>query len=279
MGAVAQNAASSASADARLPERAGEAGWPRRGPGVPLAAAPSLNRRAVGVVVALQIVASGCVAVYQPMSGLHRPVVVDPQVANLQDVRLTVHCVPKDFLDEKGAAVLCRKVATLFENQGAEVHTITTVSRFGDPEDEELDEPETRPAVPPPTDLTVELRARRLHSAYNPLLWVLCIGTLTLVPTFGEYTFVQEVEVRDASGFLLASDSLKGRLVRYFGLGAWAGNKLLDLVWREEEDELTGDRVREHLSKDLYGQLSQIVFNAKMQWQVLQQTAPAAAAQ
>ena len=34
----------------------------------------------------------GCVHVYQPMSGLHEPVVVDTSMANFPDLRLTVFC-------------------------------------------------------------------------------------------------------------------------------------------------------------------------------------------
>ena len=44
-------------------------------------------------------------------------------------------------------------------------------------------------------------------------------------------------------------------------------------VHRIASDRLTAETVRRDLSTDLYRQLSQLVFNAKMQWQVLHQGA------
>ena len=40
-----------------------------------------------------------------------------------------------------------------------------------------------------------------------------------------------------------------------------------------KEAELTDDNHRKDFSKDFYGQLSQMVFNAKMRWEVLQASA------
>lgn len=228
---------------------------------------------------------TACVTVYQPLSGLHRPVVVDPQARNLENVRLTVHCVPKDLLNRTGASLLCRRVATLLRNQGADVETVTSIGRFDDPSEApnrtaddagraQSNSPHGRGGrtLPPTTDLTLELRARLTHQENNPFLWIPSILTFSLSPVITEYTFVQEVVVRDASGFLLVSDALKGRLVRYYGFGAWASNTLLDMAFREEDEKLTGDRVYKDFSADFYGQLSQLVLNAKMRWQVQQES-------
>jgi hypothetical protein len=229
--------------------------------------------RAIPLPVALCLAlgaATGCVRFYQPMSGLHRPVVVNPQLPNFQDVRLTVRCVPEDLLNAEEANRLCEKVGTLFENQGAEVTTIA--SARGAPGDE-LDGPH-----PPEdggaertTDLTLELRARRVHRSNHPVSWVLFVGSFTALPGVLESTYAQDVIVRDETGSLLASESLEGRIVEHVGLGSWAGNTLLDLVARDEQDKLTGDAFDRVVSADLYRQLSQILFNAKMRWQVLQQ--------
>jgi hypothetical protein len=212
--------------------------------------------------------AGGCIVhVYQPLSGLHRPVVVDPQVANFQDVRLTVHCVPGGLVTQYEASSLCQKVGTLFGNQGAQV--TTTV---GGPREEAVVE-EGAPAVER-TDLTLELRARKVHASSHPLSWVAMIASFTLVPGVTESTFAQDVVIRDGDGFLLATDTLQGRLVHYFGFGMWAGNKLLDVTMREEEDEIIGPVANEDLSSDLYRQLSQSMFNAKMQRRVLREADP-----
>jgi len=214
--------------------------------------------------------------------------VVNPQLPNFQDVRLTVHCVPEDLLNAEEAGMLCQKVGMLFENQGAVVTTTTTLhggieGSSGAPEvsapeaDDEAAQP-TVPTVPTvPTDLTLQLRARRLHRSSHPVSWVLSIGSFTVLPGITETTYAQDVVVRDGTGFVLVSESLEGRIVEHFGFGSWAGNTFLDLVARDEADKLGGDAFDRVVSADLYRQLSQLLFNAKMQWEVLQQVPPARA--
>lgn len=218
--------------------------------------------------MALAVLSAGCVRLYQPLSGLHRPIVVDPQADNLPDVRLTVRCIPGDELSQPEAGVLCQRVGRLFENQGAQVRTLastrapTAEDTYGDGGDR-----------PRPVELTLELRAREEYASGYPLSWLACIASFTIVPGVTETTFVQDVVIRDGSGFLLANDSLKGRLITRFGAGVWIGNKLLD-VTRKREDRITGDAFEEDLSGDLYGQLSQMVFNARMRATVLLESAP-----
>lgn len=217
------------------------------------------------------------VQVYQPLSGLHRPVVVDPQLPNLRDVNLAVYCVPGDYLAPEETRRLCRRVGALFENQGALVSTYTQDRRAPQ---EELETPASGDdQTGPRTDLTLELRSRETHSNRNPLSVVLCWATFSMVPAVTETSFAQDVVIRDGTGFLLVSDTLQGRLVRYFGLGTWAVNKAMDLTWRDEADRLSGDAASQDLSDDMYRQLSQLMFNAKMQWEVLQEAPLALPAQ
>jgi hypothetical protein len=230
-----------------------------------------VRRAAVLCVVALLAQGTGCVRIYQPLRGLNTPVVIDTQVGNLTGVRLTVHCVPGDMLDRLSADELCRKVGVVFENQGA---TVTTISTLSGAEGDIGDAPETAAEPIPETDLLLELRARKIHQAKNPMLWMLCVASLTVVPASTEYTFAQDVVIRDGTGFLLAQETLQGRIVQQFGIASWLGNAVLDAFWRAPEDELTGEAMSHDLSTDLYRQLSQTVFNAKMQWLVLQQTPP-----
>jgi len=225
-------------------------------------------------VVALLAQSTGCVPKYQPLRGLNTPVVIDTQVENLAGVRLTVRCVPGEMLDRASADVLCQKVGVVFENQGARVTTIATAS--GDEGGME-EPPAPAPETMPETDLLLELRTRVVHHANNPVMWVLCVVSLTIIPASNEYTFAHDVVIRDGTGFLLAEETLQGRMVTQFGIAAWVGNALLNAFWRAPEDELTYETMRHDLSTDLYRQLSQAVFNAKMQWLVLQQTPPAAA--
>jgi hypothetical protein len=73
----------------------------------------------------LVVVSAGCVTIYQPMAGLQRPVAVNPNAENLPGLHILINCVPGDFLDRTGAALLCRKTKALFTNQGASVRTNT----------------------------------------------------------------------------------------------------------------------------------------------------------
>jgi len=196
------------------------------------------------------------------MSGLHDPVVVDYEAMNLPGVNLIVRCLPGELLSANEASALCRKVGALFEHQGAEVRT--TVHANG-PLDEEAG------AAPP--DLILELRARRVHQANDPLRWAAFVASFTLFPAVTESTFAQDVTIRDGGGSLLATATLQGRLVRRFGAGVWAVNQVLNIATREDYDDIERDTASRDLSRDLYRQLSQLVVNADVQRGLLQEGA------
>ena len=210
----------------------------------------------------------GCVRVYQPLRGLHDPRIVDPSLPNFSDLSIDVYCVPGKNLKPPQASILCQRVGTLFENQAATVETFTQDPRVsGADSGLGLESDDTAPRAP--ADLVVELRTETVHKDPHPLSWGLCYITATIVPAVGESTFTQEAVVRDADGYLLASATYEGRIVRSFGIGTWGGNKILDLLVRAPEDELTGDGAKADLSSDMYAQLSQVVYNAKVRTQVM----------
>lgn len=202
----------------------------------------------------LAMLSSGCVTVYQPLVSLQRPVVVDPRMANFEGQRVLVRCIPGDYLQPDNAEQLCRNVRSLFTNQGAQVDV--EVPRPGVSARDEQGEPKA--------DLIIDLKARLVHEESSALMGVLSGLTLTLVPSISEFTFAQEVTIRDSSGFQLASDTLQGRFVRYNGIGIWAVNGALDLLVRSDEEELTGDAAKKDFSRDFHRQLSQLAFNAHM---------------
>ena len=72
-----------------------------------------------------------------------------------------------------------------------------------------------------------------------------------------DYTFAQDISIRDETGFLLIRDTLTGRFVRRFGFS---------------------DDTEEAFSRDYYGQLSQLTLNAKVRRQVLNEAPPKPAA-
>jgi hypothetical protein len=167
---------------------------------------------------------------------------------------MLVRCIPSDYLQPADADQLCRNVRSLFTKQGAQVEV--EVPRAGMAVRGEQEGPKP--------DLIIDLRARLVHEENRALVGVLSGLTLTLVPAITEFTFAQDVTIRDSSGFQLASDTLQGRFVRYTGIGIWAVNSALDLLVRSEEEELTGDAPKKDFSRDFHRQLSQLAFNARM---------------
>ncbi|WP_224367860.1 hypothetical protein [Hyalangium versicolor] len=202
----------------------------------------------------LALLASGCVTVYQPLVSLQRPVVVDPQLANFEGQRMLIRCLPSDYLKPSDADQLCRNVRSLFTKQGAQVEVQVPRAGVSARSDEDVTK----------VDLIIDLKARLVHEENSALLWTLSGITFTLVPAITDFTFSQEVIIRDSTGFLLASDTLQGRFVRYCGAGLWAVNSLLDLFVRSDEEDLTGDAAKRDFSRDFHGQLSQLAFNARM---------------
>jgi hypothetical protein len=222
-----------------------------------------------------QLVA-GCVTVYQPLVGLQRPVAIQPQADNFKDLRLRVNCLPGGFVGPDEVDQLCKEVGRLFTGQGAAVETRTRLaSDFAEyPSRSAATRADPRaaaspPSKPKPVDLEIDLTARQLHEDRNPLLFAISIATATLIPAISEYTFAQDVEVRDGDGFLLATDTWEARFVRYFGFTTWAVNGLLDLTLRKPADKLTGSAIERDFSHDFYAQLTQLVFNAKGRWTLL----------
>jgi len=221
-----------------------------------------VTRFALAAVAALGI---GCVTTYQPLSGLHRPTVVDPAVSNFEDVSVTLVCSSSDYLDGADVSALCARLETLYANQGALVQTAGSTS-FA--EDEAPGAAALRS-----TDLVVDVRARLLDENSNGWLWFFSLATLSLSPVISEFTFAQDVEIRDRFGVLLMRDTLKGRFVRYGGLGPWGTNAVMNW-FRESADEIHGDDTAKKIfSSDFEKQMSQILFNAKMRWLVLRESA------
>jgi len=215
--------------------------------------------------------ALGCVRTYQPLTGLHDPVVVDPTMRNFADMRLDIYCSPSKELRPAQASVLCQRVGVLFENQGARVETFIEARSQGAGAAVPGMDPDGSMA---PADLVVELNTETVKKSIHPLTYAMCWVSFTIVPTVRETTFTQRVVVRDGTGFLLASAVYRGRLVERFGAGTWTGNWLLDKLTREPADRITGNAAANDLSADLYNQLTQVVFNARLRREALLLQAP-----
>ncbi|MDX2020586.1 MAG: hypothetical protein SF187_10115 [Deltaproteobacteria bacterium] len=210
----------------------------------------------------------GCVTVYQPLVGLQRPTVIDFQQDNFAGQKILVRCLPQDNLNRNQAQVLCRKISTLFSNQGADVQTLV-------PSERDTGDAEAAERLP---DLTIDTKVRLVSEQSSLLLGIASVWTFTLVPNVGEYTFAHDVIIRDREGFALATATLQARFIRYFGLGVWGVNGLLDWLVRSDDEKLGGNVAQQDFSRDLYRQLSQLTFTAMMRSRVMHSFADAPAA-
>lgn len=202
---------------------------------------------------------AGCVTIYQPLGGLQRPVVLDTRLPNFKDTRIFVRCIPNKSFSPGDASELCRRVSTLLSNQGAEVETTVPP----DADDQLVSFSTGRP------DLVIDLTSRQLTSESPGVLTLLSCITYTLVPMVEEQSYVQEISVRDGDGAVLGTQTLKSRFINYTGCGIWSVNALLDWLARPKEDALTGDGAQRDYSRDFYGQLSQVTFNALVRTRLL----------
>lgn len=218
---------------------------------------------ALSAVVAITF--CGCVTVYQPLVGLQRPTVVDFQQDNFAGQKILVRCLPEFNLNAKHAQLLCRKISKLFSNQGAEVQTLV-------PSPRDTSTPDEEPVQP---DLIVDTKVRLISEQGSLLLAIASVWTFTLVPNIAEYTFAQDVTIRDKEGFALAATTLQARFIRYVGLGVWGVNGLADWLVRNEDEKLGGKVAQQDFSRDLYRQLSQLTFTAMMRAKVLHSFADA----
>lgn len=216
------------------------------------------------IVVAL--FSGGCVTVYQPLTSLQKPTALEASATNFAGQRMLIRCVPGDDLKPAEAQKLCTRLSALFSNQGAQVDIVVPRPGGGGI-------PEQVAGARP--DLVIELTSRLLHQENPPFMWAACVMSCSIIPAYTEFSIAQDVSIRDADGFELASDSLQARFVEYTGAGIWAVNRSLDLLVREESEHLTGNAAAKDFSKDFYRQLNQLAFNARVRAAVLRSFEPA----
>lgn len=211
--------------------------------------------------IAVAIFAGGCVTVYQPLTSLQKPTAIEAATDNFAGQRMLIRCFPGDGISPGNAQTVCTRLSSFFSNQGAEVDVVVPRPGFGSP-------PGSGKEAKP--DLVIELRYRKLHLENPPFMWVASVLTCTIIPSYREYSFAQDVSIRDADGFELASDSFEARFVMYAGAGIWAVNQTLDWVVRDKSEHMAGDAsAKREFSRDFYRQLNQLAFNARVRAAVL----------
>lgn len=207
--------------------------------------------------------ALGCltVTIYQPQHAIHRPVVVDRAADNFAGMKILVRCVSHDeHMPPASASKMCGKVAEEFNQQGAETEIVVPVGAT-------FVEPRVFEGALP--DLSVEIVSRIEHSYLNPFTLGIAIATLTLAPAIEEYTFSQRVRVLGRDGSVLTEEVFRERFVDYTGIGVWTTNYLLDWFVREKSEALSGDAPKKDFTRDFYGQIRQLAFNARIRSEVL----------
>lgn len=219
------------------------------------------------VLGAVVVVHTGCaVTLYQPMGALQRPTAVNVDDPNFQDTRVLVRCIPREGFAAADAEKACRQIARSLQQQGAETETI--VPRNLD-EGLPADAFDGRGA-----ELTVELTARIEHANDWPLLSAASCVTCTAVPSVVEGTYVQDVTIRARNQTVLAEETFRARLLSYTSCLLWSVNGILDWAFRDDEDDLTSDGANKAYSRDLYRQIAQLTYNARVRSDLLGLTTP-----
>jgi hypothetical protein len=210
----------------------------------------------VALITVVVLLPTGCctVTVYQPLKALQRPVVVDVAAANFSGSRVLVRCLPNKDMSTGDADKLCRNLATLFQQQGAEAESVVP-RELGDG----LNAFEGAGA-----DFTIEIESKLEHADdHFATAWV-SAATFTMLPSIDEQTFAQTVVVRGRDRSVLATDAFRARFVNYTGIGVWSINWLLDFFFRSDDQDMSGDEPKKDFSRDFYAQISQLAFNAKV---------------
>jgi hypothetical protein len=227
--------------------------------------------RAVPAILVAILGGTGCVTVYQPLTALQAPTAIVRATDNFEGQRILLQCVPsEDFKPSEGrvaAQEMCTKLNALFSGQGAQVET--TIPGAGSVS-------LGQPVATARPDLVIQVRSRELHRANPALMWALCIASCSVVPAYREATHAIDVSIRDAEGFELVSESYQARFVEYVGGGVWLVNRTLDATVREEDEQVIGKAQRD-FSRDLYQQLTQLAFNARVRSSVLRSFEPTSA--
>jgi hypothetical protein len=217
--------------------------------------------RAIVIVACAIVWQAGCcsVTVYQPLRGLQRPAIVNVAAMNFAGTRILVRCLPGKDLPAGDADKLCRNLATLFRQQGAEAEAVV-------PRDPQGGMSAFEGAG---ADFTVEVESKLEHADdYFGLAWV-SVATCTLIPSIDEQTFMQSVVVRGRDRSVLATDSFRARFVNYTGIGVWSINWIMDFFFRSDDQDMSGDEPKKDFSRDFYAQVSQLAFNARVRSELL----------
>jgi hypothetical protein len=220
----------------------------------------------VAVVVLAIVGSSSCVTIYEPMGALQRPTLLNPADETFAGSRILLRCVPGPDLPPGDAEKVCRNLSQALRSQGADTETVVPRA---------LDEGQGRLAFDGVgADFTIEVSSRTEHHYDYPALAIFTVFTLTAIPAIEEETYAQEITVRGKNQVVLASDTLRARFVTYTGCLVWSINWLLDLGFRDDDNDLTGDIGQKTFSRDFYRQVSQLAWNARVRSDVLGLTAP-----
>ena len=200
------------------------------------------------------------------MGALQQPTLLNPADPTFEGTKVLVRCIPGEDMPAGDAQKVCRNVANALRQQGADTETVVPRA---------LDDGLPAQAFDGAgADLSVEITSRTEHRYDYPALALAYVVTLSTVPAVEEETYAQDVVVRSRNQGVLASETYRARFVTYTGWLFWSANWLLDLAFRDDDDDLTGDVANKNFSKDFYAQISQLAWNARVRADVLGVTTP-----
>ena len=198
------------------------------------------------------------VTLYHPEQGLHQPTVVNLHAPNLSGAKIRVTCIANEYVTASEARKVCRNVARMLRNQGAETAVFVPRNRG-----------RTSRVRKSSADLEIEIRSRIHRSHFDNIAAAFSCCTCALTPTRMEQAYIHSVRVRGRNGVVLSENRMQSRFVQYTGCGVAGINALLDLFFRQEHEKLGGDVAQRDFSNDFYRQIAQQTFNAKMRSDVL----------
>jgi hypothetical protein len=227
----------------------------------------SLRGLTLGLLVAYAALANGCwyVTLYQPQKGIHRPIALERSPMTFAGLKVLVRCNASEDMSSDRASWMCGKIADDLERQGATVEwTTPSGARYV----EQVTFDGARP------DLTVEIESRRDHEYLNTMSCAASAVTCSLAPAVYEVTFSQRIVVFGKDRSVLAEETFRERFVNYWGCGVWSTNHVIDWLFRDDYDDIAGDDSDKRFSEAFYGQIRQMLLNARVRSEVLGLTTP-----
>ena len=235
---------------------------------------------------ALLFCLSGCAGFstyyYQPLAGLQRPIAIDIKKRNFSQLKINLNCVFSKEFSKSDSSFVCEKLQNSLVAQGAEVKIISD-ENDADKEEEKNEKSDNasksdsdkknknnlaEKLADIPQEYRIDVDSKEIFRDRNTWMWALAIPSFTFFPVKEEYVSRATLRIVNPKGFLLATDYLDARFIRYISIPYAGMNLLLNWLFRSPDEKVSAETLHLRLSEDFYGQLSQIILNAQKREQL-----------